>query len=188
MHISFALAAITTSLTSALVIPAATAHASAPLCFGKPATIVARGGYVPGTAGPDVIVIRGGGSAEVHSFGGRDRICGASIAYGGSGHDLIAYNNSSGRAHEIEIGGGPGYDRIVVAGTSRTYGDVVGGPGNDTITTGPGAQTVSGGYGDDDLRTGMGPDTVVGGPGTDFIGGGAGIDTCDAEVMRNCEG
>jgi Ca2+-binding RTX toxin-like protein len=57
-----------------------------------------------------------------------------------------------------------------------------GGPGEDTLTGGPGPQRS---YGD------QGPDTITGGPGPDFIDGGGGTDTCTGgpghDTIRHCE-
>lgn len=186
MNTPLTLAALTTCLMPLVLQPSTPAQA-APLCFDQPATIVATGGYVPGTEGPDVIVITGGRGAEVHSFGGRDRICGATVAHGGRHADMIALRYDGSGQGEIEIGGGPGPDRIVISGEGRTFGDVLGGYGDDRITTGPGSQTIAGGPGDDYIRAGAGEDWAYGQGGYDFTGGGPGPDSCDGEVQRNCE-
>ena len=54
---------------------------------------------------------------------------------------------------------------------------VDGGDGNDTITTGPAADTVSGGLGNDIIVTGAGIDIISGGDGNDTITGGPGNET-----------
>ena len=54
---------------------------------------------------------------------------------------------------------------------------VIGGTGNDTLTSGPQAELVIGGAGNDNLNSGAGNDTIAGGPGDDSLDGGTGIDT-----------
>jgi len=67
-------------------------------------------------------------------------------------------------------------------GVAETNGafDVIGGQGNDTITTGTKADTVNGGLGDDTIVTGAGDDTVDGGAGDDDITTDGGADTITA--------
>ena len=59
------------------------------------------------------------------------------------------------------------------------------GPGDDTITTGDGADVVQGGDGDDTLNGGAGGDRILGNPGNDVINAGAGDDTL---VWNNGDG
>lgn len=54
---------------------------------------------------------------------------------------------------------------------------VLGGIGNDRITTGPGDDFLRGAFGNDTLTSGGGQDEVIGDEGTDSITGGAGNDT-----------
>ena len=54
---------------------------------------------------------------------------------------------------------------------------VLGGIGNDRITTGPGDDFLRGAFGDDTLSSGGGQDEVIGDEGTDLITGGPGNDT-----------
>ena len=58
--------------------------------------------------------------------------------------------------------------------------DVIGGTGDDNITTGGGADTVASGDGDDVVNTGAGADTALLGAGNDAANTGAGADVVDA--------
>lgn len=159
--------------------PTSTQRATAPICFGKPATITASGvSVVRGTRGPDVIVVSSG--AEVEGLGGDDRICGAARAFGGGGNDRIGY---SGAPRVLDLWGGPGHDFIRLR--SASFGDLVGGAGRDTIlgalgnqslSGGPGRDAVDGGGGNDQLRGGSGRDVLRGNEGRDRVRGGMGAD------------
>jgi Ca2+-binding RTX toxin-like protein len=127
---------------------------AAPMCRGKPATIV-------GTDGNDVI--NGTEKADVIWSGpGDDTI------YGGLGNDVIC-----GGAGDDLIHGGRGNDWLDGdAGTDRVFGDlgddhVGGGSGDrDEVSGGLGIDTVSGGSGNEDLVRGdYGYDRMDGGPG-----------------------
>ncbi|MDD3597297.1 calcium-binding protein [Sulfuricurvum sp.] len=67
-----------------------------------------------------------------------------------------------------------GNDTITV--NNAVANNIHGGEGNDSITTGSGADTLYGGAGDDVLASSSGNDTVYGDEGDDFIRGGNGID------------
>lgn len=146
-------------------------HAANARCFGEEATIVADGGLVTGTRGPDVIVATDP-ATEVHAVGGDDRICGAFLVYGGAGDDRIHYGGRS--TSEFELNGGPGNDRIFVTGA--VFGSLIGGPGDDRLAGRAGEQWVSGGTGLDTITGGSGPDTLIGGPGADVVRGNDGPD------------
>jgi Ca2+-binding RTX toxin-like protein len=71
---------------------------------------------------------------------------------------------------------------------------IKGGPGNDTIFTGPDADLIKGGAGNDNLQGffGMGVGEVQVGfpPAVDTVNGGAGLDTCGRageDSIINCE-
>ena len=57
------------------------------------------------------------------------------------------------------------------------YMNVIGGDGDDEITTGINADTINGGAGADSILAGEGSDRIVGGAGADSIYGGSGNDT-----------
>lgn len=110
------------------------AQAAAPLCFGKPATIVGTVGSdsLTGTDGPDVIVGLGGND-RIYGRRGADRICsdsGSDRVYGGSGNDQIA----GGSGNDIVRGD---YGADVLIGASG-HDDLDGGSGTDVNRGGDG--------------------------------------------------
>ncbi len=140
---------------------AAGGTASAPLCFGKKATV--KG--LRGTPKADVII--GTPRADVIlGLGGDDLIC------AGAGNDRV---NGGPGADRVDLG--PGDDvREASAGDDLIWG----GPGNDRLFGGPGNDRIWGGPGDDLLD---------GGPGMDRGWGQGGSDTClSIEVVATCEG
>jgi Ca2+-binding RTX toxin-like protein len=112
-----------------------------PICFGRPATIVAptlpnENRQIVGTDGDDVIV---GGAGDDIIFGdeGNDRICarkGRDVVYGWEGDDHLS--------------GARGWDRL--------YAE----RGNDVIRAGAGSDLLAGGLGSDLIRGGPGTDTA----------------------------
>jgi Ca2+-binding RTX toxin-like protein len=65
---------------------------------------------------------------------------------------------------------GKGDDTIVAVSLDPQYGfSLVGGDGNDTLTTGAGEDTLLGGSGNDRLSSGSGRDLVDGGSGNDIV-------------------
>ena len=160
-----------------------------------------------GTAGPDVVVVLGGGG-EIMTGLGEDIVCvfadprqkyghGAKIntgtendtviTYGGSntidtfdGDDLIYLNG------EIEsVAGGNGHDHIWGLGATQVSIDgedgndlIVGSPGNDFLDGGEGVDMILGAAGDDFINGEGDPDTLAGGFGFDQIDGGPDQDTC----------
>jgi Ca2+-binding RTX toxin-like protein len=81
----------------------------------------------------------------------------------------------------ISINGGAGNDNISLKslGTTAlaTPASILGGDGNDVISSGAGNDTIDAGGGDDRIRAGAGNDSVDGGDGNDDISGGDGADT-----------
>jgi len=75
----------------------------------------------------------------------------------------------------LVILGSPAADTINTSAFSKLT-HIVGGQGNDTITTGAGRDLVDAGRGDDSVTTGAGDDVVHGGDGADSIAGEAGND------------
>ena len=134
-------------------------EAPAPLCFGRPATIVATGqDRIRGTKGDDVI-LGAGGAETINGRGGNDRICsvgGADRVKGGTGND--------------RIDGGKAADRLD------------GGAGNDTLVGGRAKDLLKGGPGRDWLRSiRMGTDVDDCGPGSDKVRADGN------DVLRHCE-
>ncbi len=145
--------------------------ATAPLCFGKPATMIVSGVELfRGTTGPDVIVAFDG--AEVEGLAGDDRICGAARAFGGPGDDRIGYSGPARRV--LDLWGGPGDDLLRLR--SAAFGDMVGGRGDDVIMGARGSQSLGGGPGRDRLLARRGADELHGGHGADLLRGGHGAD------------
>jgi len=95
----------------------------------------------------------------------------------------------------IHIHGGLGDDEIRVAVPGLRAGLVLhGGPGDDRIDGGPGADLITGGRGDDTLAGGggndrihgeRGEDVLLGEAGNDLLGGGGGVDTLVAGAGRD---
>jgi len=138
---------------------------AAPMCNGRPATIVGTSGddVLRGTSGPDVIVGLGGNDT-IEGLAGADVIC------GGAGNDII-------RA-------GWGND-VVFAGTGR---DVLrGSNGNDALYGQAGRDDIQGGKGADTLVGGDHLDTLVGGNGNDICWGRLAGQRQATSDARRCE-
>jgi Ca2+-binding RTX toxin-like protein len=113
---------------------------------------------------------------------------------------------------EITVESGPGDDRVRIDDTNGTFTNAIpttidGGPGNDTIAGGAGAERLDGGPGNDSIDgnggndasdlgpgddtfvwdPGDGSDTIEGGPGTDAMvfNGAAASETVDLSANRN---
>lgn len=85
-------------------------------------------------------------------------------AFGFAGNDLIAADQSNGALPAVDFSGGPGNDTLV------------GGAGADRLTGGPDADTLEGKGGSDQLFGEAGDDTMIGGDGDDQCFGDAGND------------
>lgn len=162
--------------------PSPTAR-SAPTCFDRSPTIVARGNEVQGTAGSDVIV-GSSGRDRIYGNGGADFICGA------GGGDFL-----SGGPGDDRLMGERGEDVLVGAkGRDRSFG----GPAADRLHDWRGGDRLEGGAGDDWLLTaGPGDDLLLGGAGNDKLGqdsdhdrlrGGDGHDTVDYCTVHDLGG
>ncbi len=140
---------------------------TAPMCFGKRATIVATidDELITGTPGPDVIV--GGDSGEeIDGRGGNDTICsrgGDDTVRGSAGNDRIY----GGRGKDLLLGG---------TGADSLYGQ----SGKDRMGGGAGSDRVDGGSGNDLLD-----DQKLGGAGKDRLVGGTGADRVRAADATN---
>jgi Ca2+-binding RTX toxin-like protein len=155
-----------------LSVPAMSAQAAAPTCFGKVATIV-------GTAGPDTLVGQSGVSDVIYGGGGDDHI---------SGGEFYSDDAIPGAAPDL-LCGGPGAD---VMGGSPGNDKMDGGDGNDEVRGNLGADVMQGGIGgdrlidesiadmdakNDILRGGSGNDQLTTAWGVDKAYGDAGNDT-----------
>jgi len=123
---TLSLVASTVVLVAVLVAAPVGAHAAAPRCFGKRATIVgtARADVLRGTSRADVIVGLAGKDV-IKGLGGDDRIC------GGSGNDTLA-----GGGGDDRIAGDEGSDKL--SGEAGSFDTLVGGPGSDELNGGAG--------------------------------------------------
>ena len=118
--------------------------------FGTP-----QGNDIYAATGFDLV--RGlGGKDEITDSGGKDRLI------GGPGADQIHSTFCVGSS-----------DGPTICQPDRPFPDVLlGGPGNDTISSGPGDDEVVGNSGDDQITGGDGSDDVIGGYGDDRLFGG----------------
>jgi Ca2+-binding RTX toxin-like protein len=76
----------------------------------------------------------------------------------------------------FEVNSGIGNDSVTVAANVPAPVTMRGGPGNDTLTGGDGADKLIGGEGNDHLAGRGGADLIYGGSGNDSISGGPGKD------------
>jgi Ca2+-binding RTX toxin-like protein len=76
----------------------------------------------------------------------------------------------------LVVDAGKGNDVVMLSSAITLGSTLEGGPGNDTITGGSGADHIEGGPGNDVLFGGAGDDTLEGGPGDDTLTGGLGAD------------
>src|SRR4051794_1095599 len=154
-------------------------------------------------AKPSKESIEGGAGNDVMIWNNGD---GDDVDDGGDGIDEMQFNNgvaddvmdvapAGGGAHHfhrigaeinidiaasterLNINAFSGNDSLVSAPGTTIATTVDAGPGNDTITTGGGADLIQGGTGADTLTSGAGADRIVGNQGNDTDNGGAGDDT-----------
>jgi Ca2+-binding RTX toxin-like protein len=81
---------------------------------------------------------------------------------------------NSAQSENTTVIGSAGNDTIT---TGSGADNITGGAGDDVINAGNGANTVDGGSGNDTITTGTGADTLIGGAGNDTLSGGSGNDT-----------
>ena len=133
-----------------------------------------------GTADADTL--RGGdGDDSLNGGDGNDGLEGGTGADGMTGGANADTADYSARANLVNVtmgGGGPDGGTEDVAGDNVVEVEtILGGSGNDTLSTVATAVTLVGNAGDDTLTGGASGDTLVGGPNADTINGGAGSDT-----------
>jgi Ca2+-binding RTX toxin-like protein len=183
---SFTLGAAT-ALTASALLGMPTAQASAPTCFGRPATVIGTTGDDTISAEPGAVVYGGGGNDFIDFTGGY--VC------GGPGDDHLSSRH--GRAAADHVNGGAGADTL-----QGNFGvdTMLGGGGADVLddtddfdwpdSFDPGTDVMRGGAGDDLVRSTSGADKVYGDRGHDtlhdvtrmttYLYGGAGNDTIRA--------
>jgi Ca2+-binding RTX toxin-like protein len=88
--------------------------------------------------------------------------------------------NSTNAPDSFTINGEAGNDTVTVASSVTSAVTLIGGAGDDTLTSGGGADSLNGGDGKDRLTGGAGNDVMVGGAGDDTLLGGAGNDSLSA--------
>lgn len=130
----------------------------------------------------DADTLRGGaGNDSLNGGAGNDGLEGGGGADGMTGGADADTADYSARTNPVTVtigGGGP--DGGTDDGTGDNVVDVeriLGGAGNDTLSTIAPAVNLVGNAGDDTLTGGTAGDTLVGGPNADTINGGAGSDT-----------
>lgn len=160
------------------------------------------GDVLHGNAGNDNLSA-GWGNDVMYGDDGDDRMVGgenADIFWGGAGTDTADYFTRSanltislqGWADDGEAGegdnvnsdvenviGGSGNDTISSPLWMATANSFRGGDGNDYLDGGAGDDRLDGGFGDDDLWAFSGNDSLIGGFGDDFLHGEAGDDVMD---------
>ena len=95
----------------------------------------------------------------------------------GPGNDFVRIAEDNGRVLiPVTLKGGPGNDELTGGSGAET---IDGGPGEDVLAGGSGAGSFDGGPGNDVLVGGSGPGSFDGGPGDDTITGSAGVDALD---------
>jgi Ca2+-binding RTX toxin-like protein len=113
---------------------------------------------------------------------GFDTDGGADILNGGPGTDSVDYYEWGGGVSVSLDGaaddGSPGEGDNVGSDIEQ----IVGSPGNDTLTGGPGPDVINGEQGNDVISGGAGNDTLTGEAGDDRISGGPGSDTVVADT------
>jgi Ca2+-binding RTX toxin-like protein len=117
-----------------------------------------------GTAGNDVIILTGSGTAVNATANGRPM-------------SSTPFNGVS----KIVVNAGGGDDRISLAALAIN-GTLNGGPGNDTLEGSQADDVLNGGDGNDVLLGNNGRDNLLGGTGDDSLTGGGGIDAFHGEL------
>lgn len=150
---------------------------------------------INGNAGDDQLD-GGAGNDAVSGGDGDDVITGGSgndNLQGGAGNDTFIASVGDGND---TIGGGAGIDTLDLSATTSgalvntifassgqigfdlisSIENIIGGQGNDNITTNGGANVIDGRGGNDTINAGAGNDTIIGGTGNDRLTGGTGND------------
>ena len=125
-------------------------------------------------------ILAGGAGNDVLNGGlGNDTLS------GGAGTDTASYAGETADM-VVTLTGATGNTRrgtsALIEDTLPSIESVIGGLGNDTITTNGNANTIDGGAGNDTISSGGGNDVVSGGVGNDIIIGGDGNDTLSGDA------
>jgi Ca2+-binding RTX toxin-like protein len=159
-------------------------------CNGLTPTITGTDSGEPlyGTAGPDVILAKGGDDT-VYGRGGDDVICagaGNDTVYGGGGNNTLFGDDDDdtlkSNGGNDTASGGAGNDFIhSTGGVDTLSGDagndtIVGGADDDVLNGGDGNDVLKGNAGNDTLRGDADDDHLYGGDDNDNLDGGAGVD------------
>lgn len=145
------------------------------------------GGYgndsITGNAG-DNAIFGGEGNDHLYGLSGNDTLeggVGTDTMDGGHLNDTLSYasaasavlvNLSTGATNDM----GNNYPSEANGDAFSNFENVIGGPGNDSLTGTPGANLIRGGEGDDSLYGDYGNDTIYGDDGIDTIAGNEGSD------------
>ncbi|WP_158273315.1 Ig-like domain-containing protein [Limnohabitans sp. WS1] len=137
-------------------------------------------------------VTTGSGNDYIDVTGGRLDEFASDTVFSGAGNDTVyaggayAYNYPSGQSIELQVvDAGDGDDQVFAyyssSGGSYNSNSIMGGAGNDTLSsTGGSTNVIDGGLGNDSMVGGTGTDTMKGGAGNDTIAVFSGTDTVDA--------
>ena len=119
------------------------------------------------------------------------RIAGGDVAFADIFVSRNTITNTGSMVGLVNLGGG---NDVYNGASGQQTGAVLGGDGNDTITTGIGNNTLDGGGGNDTLAGGLGMDNLIGGIGndtyvlandtTDTITDAGGADTITSTISR----
>ena len=120
-------------------------------------------------------LLGGGGNDTLNGGLGND------VLNGGGGVDTVSYAGDTDDFFISLLAGNTrrGAADAAIEDTLVSIENVIGGSGNDTITSNGGNQTLDGGAGDDTISSGGGADTLLGGFGNDTLLGGIGNDILD---------
>ncbi|MBZ0129747.1 MAG: M10 family metallopeptidase C-terminal domain-containing protein [Rhodobacteraceae bacterium] len=155
---------------------------------------------VTGSAGTNVISLRGGNDTLIHNALGSDSYDGGSgidtlhsnvnwvstvhfsltagrVTYIGSNRDTIAGFENLEIGGSAQISGDSGNNVLTALSTDSSHANVINGlGGNDTISGGSGDDILNGGSGNDTINGGNDDDTIDDGSGSDTVSGGDGDD------------
>lgn len=109
-----------------------------------------------GSGGDDLQILNGGLRVLLNGQGGHDALVGDGILLGEGGIDFLTGNPQP---------------------AGLNFGDLNGGPGDDTIISGDEGIDIRAGSGDDTIAAGGGNDLITPGPGDDNVDGGPGRNT-----------
>jgi Ca2+-binding RTX toxin-like protein len=137
-------------------------------------------------------VITGSGNDYIDVTGGRLDEYASDTVFSGAGNDTVyvgggyGYSPTTGLASELQVvDAGDGDDQVFAyyssSAGSYNSNSIMGGAGNDTLSsTGGSTNVIDGGLGNDSMVGGTGSDTMIGGAGNDTIAVFSGTDTVDA--------